>query len=158
MEDRPEECTLCNSPVSEIQEVFQIPVERPSIRVLFPLIWTFSSSSGFYKAIKRPDFSLEKAPCKNNNLSRRHATTSIFFRGLVVGSRYTDIHTSTLRVSDRYQKVLPRANIDFRVSRGDSRFWGNDFEPSQGKTPQSTESSTAIALLSAPLHYRHLQH
>ena len=36
--------------------------------------------------------------------------------------RYTDIHTSTLRFSDQYQKVLPRANIDFRISRGDSRF------------------------------------
>ena len=70
----------------------------------------------------------------------RHATNSIFIRGLVDGKRYSDIHTSTLRFSDQYQKVLPRANIDFRISRGDSRFWGNDFEPSQGETPQSTES------------------
>ena len=36
--------------------------------------------------------------------------------------------------------VLPRANIDFRISRDDRRFWKNDFEPSQGKTPQSTET------------------
>ena len=47
---------------------------------------------------------------------------------------------STLRIFDQYQKVLPRANIGFRISWGDSRFWGNDFEPSQGKTPQITES------------------
>ena len=105
-----------------------------------PLLRTFSSSSGFYKAIRSPYLSLEKTQCKNNNLPRRHATNGIFIRGLVDGKRYTDIHTSTLRFSDQYQKVLPRANIDFRISRGDSRFWGNDFEPSQGKTPQSTES------------------
>ena len=88
----------------------------PSLQSLLPLLQAFSSSSGFY------------------------ATNGIFIRRLVDGKRYTDIHTSTIRVSDQYQKVLPRANIDFRISRGDSRFWGNDFEPSQGKTPQSTES------------------
>ena len=140
VQDRPEGCILCNPPVSEIQKVCQIPVERPSIRVLLPLLRAFSSSSGFYKAIKSPYISFEKAQCKNNNLPRRHATNGIFIRGLVDGKRYTDIHTSTLRVSDQYQKVLPRANINFRISRGDSRFWGNDFELSQGKTPQSAES------------------
>ena len=51
-----------------------------------------------------------------------------------------DIFTSTLRVSGQYQKVLPRANIDFRISWGDKRFCRNDFEPSQRETPQSTES------------------
>ena len=140
MQDRREGCILCNPPVSEIQKVCQIPVERPSIRVLLPLLRAFSSSSGFYKAIKSPYLSLEKAQCKNNNLPRRHATNGIFIRGLVDGKRYTDIHTSTLRVSDQYQKVLPRANIDFRIYRGDSIFWGNNFGSSQGKTPQSTES------------------
>ena len=72
------------SPVSEIQEVFKIPVERPSIRVLFPLLRAFFSSSGSYKAIKSPYFSLEKAQCKNNNLPQRHATNDIFIRGLVM--------------------------------------------------------------------------
>ena len=144
VQDRPEGCILCNPPVSEIQKVCQIPVERPSIRVLLPLLRAFSSSSGFYKAIKSPYLSLEKAQCKNNNLPRRHATNGIFIRGLVDGKRYTDIHTSTLRVSDQYQKVLHRANIDFRISRGDTRFWGNDFEPSQGKTSQGTESLPGI--------------
>ena len=43
-------------------------------------------------------------------------------------------------VSAQYQKVLPRANIDFRIYWGDKRFCGNDFEPSQRETPQSTES------------------
>ena len=38
VQDRPEGCILCNPPVSEIQEVCQIPVERPSIRVLLPLL------------------------------------------------------------------------------------------------------------------------
>ena len=128
----------------------------PSLQSLLPLLQAFSSSSGFY------------------------ATNGIFIRGLVDGKRYTDIHTSTIRVSDQYQKVLPRANIDFRISSGDSRFWGNDFEPSEGKSPQSTESlpgnpkkvesnsqgtklfgrlsSMAIAVLPVFIHYRHLQH
>ena len=114
-------------------------MEKPSIRVLLPLLRAFFSSSDFYKAIKSY-LSLEKDQCKNNNLPRRHATNGIFIRGLVDGKRYTDIHTSTLRVSDQYQKVLPRANINFRISRGDSRFSGNNIEPSQGKTPQSTNS------------------
>ena len=140
MQDRPKGCLLCNPPVSEIQEVCQVSVERPSIRVLFLLLRALSSSLGFYKAIKIPYLSLEKAQCKNNNLPLRHATNGIFIRGLVEGKRYTDIHTSTLRVSDQYQKVLPRANIDFRIYRGDSIFSGNNFGPSQGKTPQSTES------------------
>ena len=84
MQDRPEGCILCNLLVSENQEVFQIPVERPSIRVLLPLPRAFSSSFGSYKAIKSPYFSLEKAQCKNNNLPQRHATNDIFIRGLVM--------------------------------------------------------------------------
>ena len=145
LQNIPEGCILCNPPVSEIQEVCdsrKIPAERPSIRALLPLLRTFSRSSGFYKVIKIPYLSLEKAQCKNNNLPQRHATNGIFIRGLVDDNKYTDIHTSTLRVSDQYQKVLPRTNIGFRISPVDSRFWGNDFEPSQGKTPQSTDSLT----------------
>ena len=140
VQDRPDGRILCNLPVSEIHKVCQIPVERPSIRVFLPLLRDFSSCSGFHKAIKSLYLSLEKAHSKNSNLPRRHATNGVFIRGLVDGNRYTDIHTSTHRVSNQYQKVLPRANADFRISRGDSRFWGNDLEPSQGKTPQSTES------------------
>ena len=64
VKDRPEGSTLCNLPVSEIQKVCQIP----SIRVLLPLLPAFSSSSGFYKAIKSPYLSLEKTQCKNYNL------------------------------------------------------------------------------------------
>ena len=101
VQDRPEGCISCNPLVSEIQKVCQIPVERPSIRVLLPLLRAFSSSSGFYNAIKSPYLSLEKTPCKNNNLPQRHATNGIFIRGLVDGKRYTDIHTSTLRFSDQ---------------------------------------------------------
>ena len=54
VQDRPEGCILCNPSLSETQKVCQIPVERPSIRVLLPLFRAFSSSSGFYKAIKSP--------------------------------------------------------------------------------------------------------
>ena len=54
VQDRPEGCILCNPPVSEIQKVCQIPVERPSIRVLLPLLRAFSSSSGFCKATNTP--------------------------------------------------------------------------------------------------------
>ena len=36
----------------------------------------------------------------------------IFIRGLLDGKRYTYVNTLTLRFSDQYQKVLPRANID----------------------------------------------
>ena len=48
------------NPVTEIQEVCQIPVEMASIRVLLPLL--------LYKVIK--SLSLEKAQCKNNSLPR----------------------------------------------------------------------------------------
>ena len=54
MQDRPEGWILCNPPVNKIQEVCQIPVERPSIRFLLPLLRASSSSSGFYKVIKSP--------------------------------------------------------------------------------------------------------
>ena len=113
---------------------------RKAFYTSFVVFACFSSSSGLYKVINSPYLSFEKAQYKNNNLPRRHAPNSIFIRGIVDGKRYTDIHTSTIRVSDQYQKVLPRTNIDFSVSRGDSRFWENEFEPSQGETPQSTES------------------
>ena len=64
------------------------------------ILRAFSSPFGFYKVIKSPYLSLEKAQCKNNNLPRRHAPNGIFIRELVNGKRYTDIHTSTFRVSD----------------------------------------------------------
>ena len=99
-------------------------------------------ASGFLQILwffKVP-ISLENAQCKNNNLPRRHAPNGIFIRVLLDGKRYNGIYTSTLTVSNQYYKVLPRANIDFRISRSDSTFWRNDFEPSQGETPESTES------------------
>ena len=60
VQDRPEGCILFNPLVSETQEVCQIPVENPSIRVLLPLLRAFSSSSGLYKVIKSPYLSPEK--------------------------------------------------------------------------------------------------
>ena len=101
----------------------------PSFFLSFLL--AFSSSSDLYKVIKNLYLSLEKAQCKNNSLPRWHVPNGIFTTRLVDGIRYTDVYTSTLRVSDQHQKVVPRANIHFRISRSDSRFWGNDIEPSQ---------------------------
>ena len=96
------------------------------------MLWAFSGCSGLYKVIKSPYFSLEKAQCKNDNLPWQHPPNGIFIRGLADNKRYTNIYTSKLRVSDQYQNILPAANIDFKISWDDSRFWGNDFELSQG--------------------------
>ena len=98
------------------------------------LFWPLPSCE---KSLSR---SLEKGQCKNNNLPRQHAVNSIFTRGLVDGKRYTDIHISTLTLSDQYQKVVPRANINFRIFRSDDRFWRNDFEPFQRELSHSAES------------------
>ena len=94
------------------------------------LFFPFSPATLFFTS---PYLYLEKAQYKNNNLPRPHAPNGIFIR-------YTDIYTSTLIVSDQYQKVLSGFNIDFRISWGMSIFWGNDFEPSQRETLQSMES------------------
>ena len=58
VQDRPEGCILCNPPVSEIQKICQILVERPSARVLLLLLRAFSSSSSFNKTIRSPSLSL----------------------------------------------------------------------------------------------------
>ena len=67
VQDRPEKCIICNPSVSEIQEVYQIPVEKFSMRFLLPLLWLFPAPLVFTKLLKVP-ISLEKAQCKNNNL------------------------------------------------------------------------------------------
>ena len=67
VQDRPERCIICNPSVSEIQEVYQIPVEKFSMRFLLPLLWLFPAPLVFTKLLKVP-ISLEKAQCKNNNL------------------------------------------------------------------------------------------
>lgn len=84
--------------------------------------------------------SLEEAQYKHNNLPRQHAPNGIFTKRLVHGKRYIDIHSSILRVSDQYQKALSKTNIDFRISRGGSTFWVNDFQPLQRESPQSAKS------------------
>ena len=99
MQYRPEGCILCNPPVCGVEELCQIPVERPSIRVLFPLLWVFSSSSGLYKIIKSSYLSLVKAQCNDTNLPRCHAPNVIFTTGLVDGKRYTDSHVQWRRKS-----------------------------------------------------------
>ena len=58
MQDRPEGSILYYPPVSETQEVSHIPVERPSIQVLLPLLQAFFNCSDFYKAIKSSYLSL----------------------------------------------------------------------------------------------------
>ena len=67
VQDRPERCIICNPSVSEVQEVYQIPVEKFSMRFLLPLLWLFPAPLVFTKLLKVP-ISLEKAQCKNNNL------------------------------------------------------------------------------------------
>ena len=96
-------------------------------------------------------------------------------------ARNTDIHTSTLRVFDQYQKVLPRANIDFEflrviVDSGEMTLnlpkekllkVQNHFQEILEKGKVTVRelnkltgrlSSTAMAVLPAPLHDHHLQH
>ena len=167
----------------EIQEVSQISVENPSIQfLLLSLLRAFSSSSGLYKVLKSPYLSLEKTQCKNNNLPWQHGPNGIFIIGLADGKRYADIHTSTLRVSYQYQKVLPRANINFIWFFGlivnsrkiTLRFPKEKLLKVENPCQEILEKekvtvrelskligrllSTAIAVLSAPLHYHHLQH
>ena len=181
VQDRPE-CILCNPPVSEIQKVCQIPVERPSIRVLLPLLRAFSSSSGFYKAIKSPYISFEKAQCKNNNFylddmllmassledllmardtlifilqhlgflinikkSYLEPTSTLEFLGVIVDSGETTLSLpkeKLLKVQNHCQEILENGKVTVRkLSKLIGRL-----------------SSTAIAVLPAPLHYRHLHH
>ena len=96
-------------------------------------------------------------------------------------ARNTDIHTSTLRVFDQYQKVLPRANIDLEflrviVDSGEMTLnlpkekllkVQNHFQEILEKGKVTVRelnkltgrlSSTAMAVLPAPLHDHHLQH
>ena len=46
-------------------------------------------------------------------------------------------------------EVLPRANINFRISWGDSRFWGSDFEPSQGETQGAKKTDSEVIIHSS---------
>ena len=152
-------------------------MERSPIQVLLSLLWAFSSSSGFYEAIKSPHLSLEKSQCKNNNLPWWHATNGIFIRGLVNGKRYIDIYTSTLRVSDQYQKVLLRANINKVIvdfgemtlsppKEGLLKIQNHCQEILEKEKVTVRElsklivrlSTSAIAVLPAPLHYCDSQH
>ena len=130
MQDRPEGCISYNPPVSEIQKVCQIPVERPSIRVLLPLLRAFSSSSGFTMLLKVPISLLKKL----------HVRIIIYLNDmLLMASSLEDLLMARDTLIFILQhlgfliNLLPRANIDFRISQGDSRFWRNDFEPSQEK-------------------------
>ena len=174
MQDRPEGCILCNPLVSEIQEVFKIPVERPSIRVLFPLFWAFFSSSGSYKAIKSPYFSLEKAQCKNNNLPQRHATNDIFIRDVLIfilqhlGFLISKIcNQSQHRLQDFSGLIVDPAEMTLSLFKEKllkvQNYCQEIFEKWKVTVTELSKLiarllSTTIAVLPAPFEYGHLQH
>ena len=154
-----EECILCNPPVSEIQEVCHILVKRPSIRVLLPLLRDFSSSSGFSKAIKVPiSLYLRKAQCKTNNLPRRHATNSIFIRGIVEPTSTLEffvviVNSGEMTLSLPKEKLLKVQENHFQEILEKGKVTVRELNKLTGRL-----SSTAMAVLPAPLHHHHLQH
>ena len=152
-----EECILCNPPVSEIQEVCHILVKRPSIRVLLPLLRDFSSSSGFSKAIKVPiSLYLRKAQCKTNNLPRRHATNSIFIRGIVEPTLeffVVIVNSGEMTLSLPKEKLLKVQENHFQEILEKGKVTVRELNKLTGRL-----SSTAMAVLPAPLHHHHLQH
>ena len=132
VQDRPEGCILCNTLVSKTQEVCQIPVERPSIRVLLPLIRAFSSFSGFYQVIKSPYFSLEKPQYKNDNLPRRHAPNGTLEDLLMARDTLIFIlqHLGFL-INIKKSYLEPTSTLEFL---------GVIVDSGKRETPQSTES------------------
>ena len=146
-----------------------------------PLLRAFSSSSGFYKVIKSPYLSLEKAKCKNNNLPRRHTTnfisledllmarnTLIFILqhlGLLINIKKSYLErTSTLEFlgvivdSSEITLSLPKEKLrkgqnhcQGILEKGEVTAMG--LRKVIGRLP-----STTIVFLPAPLLYCHLQH
>ena len=110
---------------------------RPYIRVLLHLQRTFSSSSGLYKVIKSPIYLLRKLSVRITIHVDNMILMASSLEDLLMAR---DTLISILQCFWPISKVLPRANIYFRIVPGDARFWGNDFESSQGGTTQSTES------------------
>ena len=112
--------------------------------------------------------------CKNNNLLRGHATNGIFIRGLVDGKRYTDIHTWGFLINIKKSYLEPTSTFDFgemtlsfpkeKLLKVQNRcqeirkLEKGKVTVSELSTLIGRLSSTAIALLPAPLHYRHHQH
>lgn len=85
----------------------------------------FSSASLVFTELLKIPISLDKAQYKHINIHIDLALNDIFFiQGLVDSKVYTNIHISTLSISDWYLEVLPRACIGFRISVCDSRFSG----------------------------------
>ena len=146
-------------------------MERPSIWVLLPLLWTFSSSSGFYKVIKSPylSLSLEKAHCRNNNLPRWHATNGIFIRRSVDGKRFIFQHLRFL-INIKESYLEPTSTLEFLgviVDSGEMSLPKEKLLKVQNHCQEILEkgkitvrklskligrlSSTAIAVLPAPL-------
>ena len=127
------------------------------MRLLLPLLRDFSSSSGFSKAIKVPiSLYLRKAQCKINNLPRRHATNSIFIRGIVEPTLeffVVIVNSGEMTLSLPKEKLLKVQENHFQEILEKGKVTVRELSKLIGRL-----STTAIAVLPAPLHYPHLQH
>ena len=152
VQDRPEGCIICNPPLSEIQKVCQIPVERPSIlsvRIIIYLgdmLLLASSLEDLLMAIDTLIFILQHLDFLINiKNSYIEPTSTLEFLGVIVDSGEMTLtlpKEKLLKVQNRCQEILENEKVTVReLSKLIRRL-----------------SSTAIAVLPAPPHYRHLQH
>ena len=173
MQDRPEGWILCNPPVNKIQEVCQIPVERPSIRFLLPLLRAFSSSSGFYKVIKSPylpiiylDNMVLMASSLENLLMARDTLIFILqhLRFLIIIKKSYLEPTLT---SEFLEVIVDSGEITLSLPKEKLLKVQNHCQEILEKRKVTVRelskligrlSSTAVAVYPVTLHYRHLQH
>ena len=152
VQDRPEGCIICNPPLSEIQKVCQIPVERPSIlsvRIIIYLgdmLLLASSLEDLLMAIDTLIFILQHLDFLINiKNSYIEPTSTLEFLGVIVDSGEMTLtlpKEKLLKVQNRCQEILENEKVTVReLSKLIRRL-----------------SSTAIADLPALLHYLHLQH
>ena len=144
VQDRPEGCIICNPPLSEIQKVCQIPVERPSIlsvRIIIYLgdmLLLASSLEDLLMAIDTLIFILQHLDflinIKNSYLE---PTSTLEFLGVIVDSGEMTLtlpKEKLLKVQNRCQEILENEKVTVReLSKLIRRL-----------------SSTAIAVLPAP--------
>ena len=144
MQDRPEGCIICNPPLSEIQKVCQIPVERPSIlsvRIIIYLgdmLLLASSLEDLLMAIDTLIFILQHLDFLINiKNSYIEPTSTLEFLGVIVDSGEMTLtlpKEKLLKVQNRCQEILENEKVTVReLSKLIRRL-----------------SSTAIAVLPAP--------
>ena len=152
VQGRPEGRIICNPPLSEIQKVCQISVERPSIlsvRIIIYLgdmLLLASSLEDLLMAIDTLIFILQHLDFLINiKNSYIEPTSTLEFLGVIVDSGEMTLNLpkeKLLKVQNHCQEILEKGKVTVRkLSKLIGRL-----------------SSTAIAILPAPLHYRHLQH